>query len=162
MSCTCDLPPLQDVWQRLGDSAHPMPWKGTKSPVQPGHQGGHPGRLHVQPLLLSANVARAWEDVAAFDMPRMRYGPHRPRSVAPTASKSISVRDPELEGQNGHVATPRTTMPKATMQAAASRLDTGASLSQITPISAAKITEVSRRADTAPKGARVLAKSTSA
>ena len=157
MLCTCDLPPLQDVWQRLGDSARPMPWKGTKSPVQPGHQGGHPERLHVQPLFSSRTWRGPGRTVAAFDMPRMRYGPHRLRSVVPTASKSVSVRDPELEKRKGHVATPRTTMPKATMQAAASRLDTGASLSQITPISAAKITEVSRRADTAPKGARVLA-----
>ncbi len=162
MFCTCDPPPLHDVWQRLGGSAHPSSWKGLKGTVQPGHQGGHPGRLHVQPRLLSANVARAWEDVVAFDMPRTRHGPHSLRSVVPTASKPISVRDLELGGQKDHVATPRTTMPKATMQAAASRLDTGASLSQITPISAAKITEVSRRADTAPKGARVLAKSTSA
>ena len=70
---------------------------------------------------------------------------------------SISARDSEPEERRDHVATPKTMMPQATMQAAASRLDTGASLSQSTPISAAKITEVSRKAETAPSGARVLA-----
>lgn len=67
------------------------------------------------------------------------------------------ARDPDLEERNDHVATPKAMTPNDTMQAAARRLDLGPSLSQITPISAAKITEVSRNADTAPNGARVFA-----
>ena len=49
------------------------------------------------------------------------------------------------------------TMPTATMPAAISRGRAGPSPNQISPIIAAKITEVSRSADTMPSGALLLA-----
>ena len=60
-----------------------------------------------------------------------------------------------------YLAIAKTKMPSATIVAARSLLDLGPSPNHMTPIIDAKITELSLSADTTPKGAIVLAYSTS-
>ena len=76
-----------------------------------------------------------------------RYAYQRP------TERISAVRSPVGQGQD---AIPIKIVPVATIPAATRRRIFGPSPNQMTPISAAKITDVSRRAETVPKGASVL------
>ena len=184
MFCACDLPPLHDGWRitfewhapccnlaflsGLMNESHDV----APGPISRLVRVGNPNVPRHVPALRAVNLVTfsrkpSFRKCGRRQVPTFRQVPPDGYSEKPLDSGAHNAqgreqehrraRDLDLEEQNDHVATPNAMMPKDTMQAAARRLDLGPSLSQVTPISAAKITEVSRNADTAPKGARVLA-----
>lgn len=174
MFCACDLPPQHDG-SRITCGWH-APCRNLAFPsgLMPAcHNVGLPDRLRGSsgPATRAVPAMRAVNGATSSRKPGSRKCSTRlppeccskeppdpgARDAQGREQERRRARDADLEERNDHVATPRAMMPKDTMQAAARRLDLGPSLSQTTPISAAKITEVSRKADTAPKGARVLA-----
>lgn len=176
MFCACDLPPLHDGWRITFDWHAPCcnlaflsGLMSESRDVAPGPiarlvRVGNPSVPRHVPALQAVNRATLSRRPGARKCSRRQVLTFRHVPLDSGAQDAQGrelehrrARDLDVEEQNDHVATPNAMMPKDTMQAAARRLDLGPSLSQVTPISAAKITEVSRNADTAPKGARVLA-----